>query len=77
MSRFYIHVVSGTDIAVDPEGQELPDLNAARREAIVAAREIVRDRAKTHRMTPPPDCFLIADGNGRTLMAIRLEEAMS
>jgi hypothetical protein len=39
--RFYFHVCNGTGFVQDEEGQELPDLEAARAEAIRSARSIM------------------------------------
>lgn len=41
MPRFYLHVCNGTGFIQDEEGQELPDLEAARAEAIKSARSIM------------------------------------
>jgi hypothetical protein len=42
MSLFFFHVRDGST-TVDGEGVDLPDLDSARREAIVACGEILRD----------------------------------
>jgi hypothetical protein len=44
MPRYYFHVREGSTLSRDEEGQELPDAEAARREAISAAREILGDK---------------------------------
>ena len=45
MTRFFFHVRDrGDDLSLDTEGQELPDLEAARREAISANREILGEK---------------------------------
>ncbi len=45
MPRFFFHVRNGGgDIGHDTEGQELPDLDAARREAINTNREMLGER---------------------------------
>ena len=41
MSRFYFHVCNGTGFVQDEEGQEFPDLEAARAFAIRNARSIM------------------------------------
>lgn len=43
MPRFYFHVCNGTGFVEDEEGRELPDLEAARQEAIKGARSIMAD----------------------------------
>jgi hypothetical protein len=44
MPRFFFHVRDSDDVSQDTEGQELPDLEAARREAINANREILGEK---------------------------------
>jgi hypothetical protein len=44
MTRFFFHVRDKDDISRDTEGQELPDLEAARREALSTQREILGER---------------------------------
>jgi hypothetical protein len=41
MPRFYLHVCNGTGFVQDEEGQELPDLDSARAEAVRSARSIM------------------------------------
>jgi hypothetical protein len=75
MPRFYFHLRSGRDIATDDDGTELPDLTAARQEALASAREIVADAVKASK-NEMPDCFVIADADGNELMNVRLDEAL-
>ena len=53
MPRYYFnlrHRLGPAGLAVDPEGEELPDLNAARERALSAARDhIARTRTDTIR----------------------------
>jgi len=44
MPRYYFHIREGSTFDRDEEGQELPDVEAARQEAISAAREILGER---------------------------------
>ncbi|HWM60556.1 MAG TPA: hypothetical protein VNN98_00320 [Rhizomicrobium sp.] len=44
MPRYYLHVREGSTLTRDLEGQELPDAEAARREAIAALREILGEK---------------------------------
>jgi hypothetical protein len=44
MPRYYFHVREGGTLHRDEEGQDLPDAEAARKEAISAAREILGDK---------------------------------
>ena len=43
MSRWYLHVHDGTTAFPDPDGGEFPDIEAAREEALVTAREVLID----------------------------------
>ena len=44
MPRYYFHVREGQEISRDVEGQDLPNAEAARREAINASREILGEK---------------------------------
>ena len=43
MPHFYFHVVNGSGTTRDEEGVDLPDLEAARREALSGIRSILRE----------------------------------
>lgn len=44
MSRYYFHVREGQDLSRDLEGQVLPNVEAARAEAINASREMLGEK---------------------------------
>jgi hypothetical protein len=44
MPRFFFHVRDGDDLSRDEEGQEFPDVEAARREAVSSNREMLSER---------------------------------
>ena len=44
MPRYYFHVREGAELSRDAEGQDLPDAEAARKEAICASREILGEK---------------------------------
>lgn len=44
MPRFFFHVRDGADLSRDEEGQEFPDLEAARHEAVNTNREMMSER---------------------------------
>jgi hypothetical protein len=44
MPRYFFHVREGAELTRDPEGQELPNAEAARTEAIRASREILSEK---------------------------------
>jgi hypothetical protein len=45
LPRFYFHVRDGSEF-IDDEGQELPNLDEAREQAVIAAGEAIRDLGK-------------------------------
>ena len=71
MGRFFFHVKSGDELIPDEEGEELPDVAAAKREAERSAREILCEAIKAGK-ADVPDAFVIADEAGRTLHVLPL-----
>jgi len=61
----------GDQIVPDDEGVDLPDLSAAQREAILAARELLAEAIKSGR-PEVPEAFVIADEAGRPLGIVPL-----
>jgi Domain of unknown function (DUF6894) len=41
MPHYYLHIRDGTELVEDPDGTDLPDLEAARQEALEGAREML------------------------------------
>jgi hypothetical protein len=68
MGRFYFHLQADDQIVPDDEGVDLPDLSAAEREAILAARELLAEAIKNGR--PVPEAFVIANEEGRALAIV-------
>jgi hypothetical protein len=71
MGRFYFHVRTGDHLTPDEEGADFPDLAAAHREAVLAAREVLADAI----MNGKPDvaeAFVIADERGRPLDVVQI-----
>jgi len=71
VARFYFHLHADDELLIDDEGQDWPDLSAARREAELAARELLAEaiRAGKERV---PEGFVIADEAGRALDIVLL-----
>ena len=63
------------DVALDPEGTELADLQAARREAIESAKESWSDLLKSG-INPLRRVFEISDGSGQIVLTVPYSEAM-
>jgi hypothetical protein len=66
MPRYYFHVREGADISRDVEGQDLPDVEAARREAISTSREILGEKL-LHGGSINGRIIEIADETGRVV----------
>lgn len=71
MARFYFHLRDGDELVKDPEGSDLPDVDAAKREALLAARDILSDAIKAGK-SKVPEAFVIADEAGRAVETIPL-----
>ncbi|XIA67951.1 DUF6894 family protein [Bradyrhizobium sp. TZ2] len=65
------HVRAGNEITPDDQGTDLPDLSAAKREALLSARELLAEAIKSGKQTVP-EVFVIADDEGRTLDIVSL-----
>ena len=66
MDRFYFHLRTREQLLVDQEGTWLADTNAARQEALTAARYILADAIRSGNEAIP-EAFVIADSEGREL----------
>jgi hypothetical protein len=64
--RFYFHLRAGDQLHTDEEGQDLPDPSWARREAELAARELLAEAIKAGR-EQVPEAFVISDEAGREI----------
>jgi plasmid stability protein len=71
MARFYFLLQEADKLYTDPEGADLPDVSAARQEAVLAARDILSNAIKTGR-AKVPEAFVIADEAGRKLDVVPL-----
>jgi hypothetical protein len=71
MGRFYFHLRDGDKLLPDDDGVDLPDFSAAKREAVLAARELLAEAIRSGRQKVP-DAFVIADESGRTLDTVLL-----
>ena len=71
MGRFYFHLRAGDELTSDDEGMDLPDLSAAKREAMLTARELLVEAITSGKQTVP-EAFVIADDEGRALDTISL-----
>jgi hypothetical protein len=71
MGRFYFHLRSNGRVIADQEGTDLPDVAAARLEALATARHILAEAIRFGNETIP-EAFVIADSEGRELDTVPL-----
>jgi len=79
MPRYYFnlrHRPGPEGLAVDPDGEDLPDLNAARERALEAARDLIA-RARTYVVRDWFACsFEIEDEDAQLLLTVPFSETM-
>jgi hypothetical protein len=75
MPRFFLNVRDGDFLARDVEGIEAANLNAARAEALAAARDLVGDGIKNDQVQDKR-LYEIADEAGRVLATVPLMDAL-
>lgn len=76
MPRYYRHIRHCDQLLEDPEGIELPDLDAARSEALDGIRDLLAEAIKHGADDLLGDAIVIADETGRELMTIPFIEAL-
>jgi len=74
MARYYLNIRNG-GYSEDPEGQELPDLDAARAEAIDGVRSLLSEDARQGQLDLAA-AIEITDGDGRLLLIVPFSEAV-
>lgn len=75
MPRFFFHVCNGTGFVQDEEGQELPDVDAARLVAIRSARDIMASDVQRG-MLDLSSFIEIEDGDRRLVQTLSFAEAV-
>jgi hypothetical protein len=74
MARFYLNIRNG-GYSEDPEGCELPDLEAARAEAIDGVRSLLSEEARQGQLDLAA-AIEITDGDGTVLLVVPFSEAV-
>ncbi len=74
MPSFYFHIRVGGHLFEDPDGSDLPDLEAARAEALAAVRGAVVEQIKTGKAVGGQS-FEIMDAAGRVLATVTYRDA--
>ena len=72
MPRFFLHI---DELGTDPEGTELPSLEAARREAMLGAREMLAEWI-LHEAEDVPTNILITDTDMQLLGVVPILDAL-
>ena len=74
MPLFHFNSLTGNLFLPDPEGEELPNLAAARDVAEKSAREAAIEAIRTG--DTAPDCILVTDGEGREVASVFLKDLL-
>ncbi|MGH1588989.1 DUF6894 family protein [Methylobacterium phyllosphaerae] len=78
MPRYFLNLRYGRDkLAIDPEGDELPDAAAARTRAVEAARDLIA-RTTSHSVRDWFTCaFEIVDEQGQSVLTVPFSDTIS
>ncbi len=74
MSLYFFHIHDSAGVVPDDDGMMLPDLEAARREAILSIREILAQ--VEFRLSDEYSYIAIADDRGATIMRVPFREGL-
>jgi hypothetical protein len=75
MPRYYLHIRDEGRLVEDPDGSDLPDLEAARAEALEGARNILAAKVKAGKLIDDQR-FEITDETGSVLAVMPLKDAL-
>jgi len=75
MARYHFHIINGGGTSEDAEGQELPDLEAARAAAIEGVRSLVSEEARLGQIDLSGRID-IADADGNILLSVPFNDAV-
>jgi uncharacterized protein DUF6894 len=74
MPTFHFNSLTGDLLLPDPDGEELPSIDAARDVAEKSAREALIEAVKTG--DTAPDCIQVTDSEGREVATVFLEDLL-
>jgi hypothetical protein len=74
MPLFHFNSLTGDLFLPDPEGEELPSIDAAREVAEQSAREALIEAVKTGDIAP--DFIQVTDDEGRDVLTVFLEDLL-
>ena len=75
MPRFFFHIRQRDGVLPDERGSELPDLEAARREAAISLRHLVAVGLRSD-STNAVEQVEVTDSAGKTLVILRLGDLL-
>jgi hypothetical protein len=75
LPHYFLHIRTREYTALDEEGTDLPDLHAARADALSAARELLAAGIRSSR-DPLPKSIVIADEDGKELGEVGMKEVL-
>jgi len=75
MARYFLHINNGGGYSEDTEGQELPDLAAARMAAIEGVRSLLSEEARQGQLDLS-GTIEIADADGNILLSVPFSDAV-
>jgi uncharacterized protein DUF6894 len=73
--RYYFNVRTDSELIVDDEGIDLPDLDGVAEEAIQAAQDMLADRVK-HGERVDDGVFEVLDRSGATVMVMPIRSVL-
>jgi hypothetical protein len=75
MPRYHFQQKTGDVIVNDDEGSDFLSVETARHYALRGARELLAESIKCNG-SPPPDCIVVVDGQGREVATVLITEAL-
>ena len=75
MTKYFFHKRDGSELVEDEEGTDLPDLEAARNEAILAAREMMAEMVLEGKVVDGQQ-FEITSEDGSTVDIVTFKSAI-
>jgi hypothetical protein len=76
MPRYFFHVLNDIE-SREEDGQEFPDLDAAKAEARATAADLIRDEIRAGRLLHPDHRIEIEDGRGHVLHVLRFGDLVA
>lgn len=76
MTHYYLNIQNGNGLTRDDEGEDFPDLAAARQKAMEGVRSILSDEIKSAGSMDLHGCIEIADESGAVVLTLPFREAI-